>query len=223
MRAALSVCRLRCHQVTQQLGAFAAQSSTSLEDQRSHGRTKTLRFLRFSSICSHSWFRRTFVVTFCMRASRADVYPEFLQDTREPSQIAHRCCFVIVLHPVVGLRNMALQVRGAPCLSYEPAQGVLDRTVRFYFCLLRTCSKTGGKGASPEIACTCLHHCPSAKHTYSVGLHPALRPAVTPWPSSIAHSVAVLWAICAWPSGTCQCQVPRTKHNGPLFWRQFTV
>ena len=37
--AALSVCRRRCHQITQQLGAFTAQSSISLEDQRSHGRS----------------------------------------------------------------------------------------------------------------------------------------------------------------------------------------
>ena len=44
MRAALSVCRRRCHQITQQLGALAAQSSMSFEDQRSHGRTITLRF-----------------------------------------------------------------------------------------------------------------------------------------------------------------------------------
>ena len=41
-----------------------------------------VRFLRFPSNCSHSWFRRTFIVTFCMRASHADVYPELLQDSR---------------------------------------------------------------------------------------------------------------------------------------------
>ena len=70
MRAALSVRHRRCHQITQQLGAFSAQSSVSLEDQRSHGRAMTLR-LRLPSNCSQSWFRRIFVVTFCMRASRA--------------------------------------------------------------------------------------------------------------------------------------------------------
>ena len=43
-RAALSVCHRRYHQITQQLGALAAQSSMSFEDQRSHGRTITLRF-----------------------------------------------------------------------------------------------------------------------------------------------------------------------------------
>ena len=48
------------------------QSSISLEDQHSHGHSITLRFLRFPSICSHSW-RRTFVETFCMRTSHADV------------------------------------------------------------------------------------------------------------------------------------------------------
>ena len=47
-------------------------------------RTIALRFLSFTRNCSHSWFRRTFVATFCMRASHADVYPELLQDAREP-------------------------------------------------------------------------------------------------------------------------------------------
>ena len=47
---------------------------------RSHGRTIALRLLRFSSNCSHSWFRRTFVVTFFVETSHADVYPELLQD-----------------------------------------------------------------------------------------------------------------------------------------------
>ena len=81
MRAALSMSRRRSHQIAQQLGALDAQSSISLEDQRSHGRSKALRFLRIPSSCSHSC---TFVVTFCMRASHADVYPKLLQDTREP-------------------------------------------------------------------------------------------------------------------------------------------
>ena len=80
----------RCLQITQQLGALAAQSSISLEDQRSHGRTITLRFLRLPSKCSHSWFRRTFVATFCVRASYADVHPELLQDAREPGDHVER-------------------------------------------------------------------------------------------------------------------------------------
>ena len=84
MRDALSICCHGSHQITQQFGALAAQSSISLEDQRSHGHSMALRFLRFPSNCSHSWFRRAFVVTFCMRTSPADVYPELLQDTREP-------------------------------------------------------------------------------------------------------------------------------------------
>ena len=58
-------------------------SSASHEDQRSHRHTIALRH-RFTSNRSHSWFRRTFVVTYCMRASHADVHPELLQDTREP-------------------------------------------------------------------------------------------------------------------------------------------
>ena len=114
MRAALSVRRRRCHQITQQLGAFAAQSSISLEDSRSHGHSIALRFLRFSSNCSHPWFRRTFVVTLCMQASHADVCPELLQDTREPGDHVQDgaphlgCRFVVLLHPVVGLWDMAL-------------------------------------------------------------------------------------------------------------------
>ena len=82
-RAALPI-RRRCHQVAQQLGSFTAQSSTSLKDQRSHGRAISLRFLRFSQLLLPPWFRRTFVVTFCVRASHADVYPELLQDARAP-------------------------------------------------------------------------------------------------------------------------------------------
>ena len=105
-----------CLQITQQFGALAAQSSISLEDQRSHGHSIALRFLRFPSNCSHSWFRRTFVVTFCVRAPHADVYPELLQDAREPrdhhlrwrtaSWVLLRCCFS---------PNRRAQGRGVPC------------------------------------------------------------------------------------------------------------
>ena len=57
-RAALSICRSRGDRITQQLGALAAQSCISLEDQRSHGHFITPHCLRFPSNCSHSWFRR---------------------------------------------------------------------------------------------------------------------------------------------------------------------
>ena len=120
--AALSVRRRGSHRITRQLGAFAAQSSTSLEDQRSHGHSTALRLLRFPSRCSHPWFRRTLVVTYCMRASHADVYPELLQDTREPGDHVQDgaphlgCSFVVLLHPVVELRDLAL-----PCLRSPPA------------------------------------------------------------------------------------------------------
>ena len=85
MRAALSVCRRRSHQITQQLGALAAHVIHEI-------RRPTIArpyhnasfFLRIPSNCSHSWVRRTFVATFCTRASHGDVYPELLQDTREP-------------------------------------------------------------------------------------------------------------------------------------------
>ena len=136
LRAALSICRRNRHQITKQLGAFPAQSSMSREDQRSHGRAISLRFLRFTSNCSHSWFRRTFIVTFCVRTSHADVHPELLQDAPEPGDhikdgAPHLgCCFVIVACPVVELRDKALQVRAAPSLLNKPAQGVLDCVVR---------------------------------------------------------------------------------------------
>ena len=167
MRAALSVRRRRCHQITQQLGAFAAQSSISLEDQRSHGHTITLRFLRFPSDCSHPWFRRTFVVTFCVRASHADVHPELLQDAREPGDHIqkkdgaphHRCCFVVVSHPVVELRDMALQVRVAPCLFNEPAQGEVCWTARCGLVLAPPYwQQNGWKGCAAR---DCSHMSPS--------------------------------------------------------------
>ena len=166
MRAALSRCRRRSHQITQQLGAFAAQSSISLEDQRSHGCTVTRRFLRFPSFCCHPWFRRTFVATFCMRASHADVYPELLQDTREPRDHIQDgaphlgCRFVVLLHPVVELRDTALQVRVAPCVYGEPAQRALvDCTVR------SGSGSPDGTGALPETVLTCPPLCPSSEHT----------------------------------------------------------
>ena len=84
--------RRGCHQITQQLGFFAAQSSISLKDQRSHGRAVSLRFLRFTSYRCRPWFRRTFVVTFCVRALHADVFPELSQDARNQettSKMAH--------------------------------------------------------------------------------------------------------------------------------------
>ena len=69
MRAALPVRRRHCHQITQQLGAFPAQSSKSLEDQRSHGRTVTLRFLRFSSDCCQPWFSLSLSVSLSVSLS----------------------------------------------------------------------------------------------------------------------------------------------------------
>ena len=127
--AALSVRRRRCLPVAQQLGSFTAQPSTSHENKRSHGRTMALR-LRFTSFCSRPWFRRTFVVTFCVRTSHADVCPELLQDAWEPGDPHLGCCIIVVAHQVVELRDMALHVRVSSCLFNQPAQGVLDRTVR---------------------------------------------------------------------------------------------
>ena len=50
MRAALPIRRRRCHQITQQLGSFAAQSSINLKGQRSLFRTVSLRFLLFHQL-----------------------------------------------------------------------------------------------------------------------------------------------------------------------------
>ena len=203
VRAALSVRRRRCHQITQQFAALAAESSMSLEDQRSHGRAITLRLLRFPS--NHPWFRRTFVVTFCVRASHADVCPELLQDAGEPRDhvqdgAPHRGCRLV--HQVVKLRDMALHVR------VLLAQQACAR------CIVRS-----GPG-SPVLAAKrvervlrkrLLTHIPTIAFPQSTrgarGPHPALHRAVAPWPSSIAHSVPVLSVTWAWPSSTCQCKV----------------
>ena len=70
---------------------------------KSHGRTITFRLLRFPSNCSHG----TFVVTFCMRASHADVHPELLLDSQEPGEwVPLRCCFS---------PSRRAQGHGAPC------------------------------------------------------------------------------------------------------------
>ena len=122
------------------------------------------------------------------------------------------CCFVVVAYPVEELGDMALQVRVSPCLFNQPAQGVLDRTMRSGPGSPVLGSKTGGKGGSPEIVCTCPRHCLSEEHTWSAGLHLALHRVVAPQPSSIAHSVPVLSVTCAGPSSTCQCQV-RPHHH----------
>ena len=69
-----------------------------------------------------------FVVKFCMRAWHADVYPELLQDTWEPGGHVQdgAARFVVLLHPVVELRVMALHVCVVPCLLDESAQCALD-------------------------------------------------------------------------------------------------
>ena len=73
---------------------------------------------------------------FCVRASHADVYPELVQDAREPGDHIQDgephlgCCFVVVAHPVVELRDVALHVSIAPCLLDEPAQSAQDCSVR---------------------------------------------------------------------------------------------
>ena len=83
--------------------------------------------------CSHTWFRRTFGATFCMRASHADVCPELLQDTWEPGDhvqdgaphLGRR--FVFVFHPIV---NEA-QGHGAPCPRTSPACSISLRKVHW--------------------------------------------------------------------------------------------
>ena len=89
VRAALPIRRRSRHQVSDQLGAFAAQSFVRLKDKRLNSRTVSLRFLHLSRNRSDPRFRRTFVVSFCMRASHDDVYPELLQDSWEAGDNLH--------------------------------------------------------------------------------------------------------------------------------------
>ena len=99
----------------------------------------------------------------------------------------------------------SMSVRAAPCLLKEPAQGVLDRTVRSgpgspYL------QETGWNGCRQRL----LAHVPViafVQSTRGARACVALHRAVTPSPSSIAHSVPVLSVTCSWPSSTCQCQV----------------
>ena len=64
-------------------------SCVRLKDQRSNSRTKPHRILHLSRARRDPWFRRTFAVSFCMRASHADVCPELLQNPRKPGDHIH--------------------------------------------------------------------------------------------------------------------------------------
>ena len=105
----MRICRRRCHQIAQQLGALAAQFSRSLEDQRSHG------YSIFRCEVLHAGMARWRL-------------PELLQDTWEPGGHVQdgAARFVVLLHPVVELRVMALHVCVVPCLLDESAQCALD-------------------------------------------------------------------------------------------------
>ena len=128
-----TACGLHCpfaaavDQFAQQIGALTAQSSIRLENQRSHCRSPAFRFLRLSWKCSRPWSRRTVAVTFCRRASHADIDPELVQNTGEPGDhIQHRrphhwCRTFFVTMPIKKLRDMSFEIRIAPCLLDESA------------------------------------------------------------------------------------------------------
>ena len=114
MRAALSVRRRRCHQITHQLGALAAQSSIILEDQRSHDRTITLRFLRFPATVAAPGFDAlslyrcacgtlTSIHICCRTPGNQETH---VQDGAPHLRVPLRCCF---------LPNRRAPGRGAPC------------------------------------------------------------------------------------------------------------
>ena len=71
-----------------------------------------------------------------MRASHADVYPEQLQDAREPGyhvqdRTPHHGCYpVFVSDTIVEFGYVPFQVSIPSCLSNESAQGALDCSVR---------------------------------------------------------------------------------------------
>ena len=171
-----------------------------------------LRLLRFPSNCSHTWFQRTFVVTFCVRASHADVYPEWFAGRLGQETTSK------MAHPTLGAASLSLLTKehrghGAPSrvASYmlnEPAQGVLDRTVRSCSWLPRTCSRTSGLRRQRMLA-----NAPSLPFRIpqsTRGARARVWRCTDSWrrkPSSIAHSAPVLSVTCAWPSSTYQYQV----------------
>ena len=104
-----------------------------LEDQRSY---------------SH-WFRRSYIVTFCVRASHADVYPELLQDAREQGDhvqdgaphLGRRFVFVLAHVTVIASARSVVQHRASHRVavlwpssiarSVMPLSGVLCMAVQF--------------------------------------------------------------------------------------------
>ena len=164
-----------------------------------------------------------------MRASHADVYPKLLQDTREPGDHAQDCSphfgcrFVVLSHPAVELRAMALHVCVAPCLLHESAQCALDCAMR-PVPGSRICSKKGWNGC---VARDCLHMSPSL---------PFLRAHVDRGPASgvapRSNAVAILHCAFCGSSVRDLCMavqhvpasgLPCTEHDGLLFWKHFTV
>ena len=194
----------------QQLVSFAAQSSMSHKDQRSHGRAISLRFLLIPQLlqphlvsmhfrCNCSACRHC-TLTSIQSCCRTPGNP---QTTSKMAHLTLGCCIAVVAHSVMELRDMALHVRVSSCSFY---QGVPDRTVQSGPRSPCVGSRTGGRGAQPAIAHTCPHHCLHAEHTWSAGLHLVSHRVAALLPSSIEHSVAVLSVTCAWPSSSCQCK-----------------
>ena len=130
--AGFPIVRHRRHHLAQQLGALTAQTSIRFENQRSHGRSIAFRFLRLPCKCSRPWTPRTVFVTFCMRASHADIDPQLVQDTREPGdhiqyRTPHHWCFPFFVNmPITKHRDMSFEIRMAPCLLDESAWRASD-------------------------------------------------------------------------------------------------
>ena len=153
------------------------------------------------------WFRRAYGETFRIRATRADVYPELLQETREPGDhvqdgaphLGYR--FVFVFHTIVELQDMALHVRVTACMLDKPVQRAQD------------CSVRSGPG-SLALAAKNVKMVLSQRLFAHVSVIASAQGTQRGPASGVAPSrsaVAILhWAFrntCAWPSTSCQCLV----------------
>ena len=158
--------------------AEVTKSSTSLEDQRSHGHSIAFRFLRFPSNCSRPCFRRTFVVSFCMRAPHADVYPELLQVLSVSVSVSVSLCLCVSVSLCLCFCvsvSLFLCLCLCVCLCLCPV--VIPCT---HHCTLQpfmTFQFSGGRMRQPSrhhmVESLLLHGCPALSNT--------LSPTVTSW------------------------------------------
>ena len=111
------------------------------------------------------WFPRTFVVTFCMRAPHADVYPKLLQDFWEAGDNVHNRAtehrFGIGLrgHPIVQPRAVRLEISPRFGEQHAVSTGLLD-------------------AVWPWFASECSHMSPSLPlHKAHVARGPGVKPS----------------------------------------------